>query len=59
VDSSISNNRPEWNFIDMGMSQIGVIPVSIYPTISTEEYDYMNKNSFADFRCLKNEIILQ
>lgn len=43
----------------MGMSQIGVIHVPIYPTISTEEYDYMNKNSFADFRCLKNEIILQ
>ena len=43
--ASISNNRPEWNFIDMGMSQIGVIHVPIYPTISTEEYDYILKHS--------------
>ncbi|MQY79436.1 MAG: AMP-binding protein, partial [Bacteroidetes bacterium] len=39
--ATISNNRPEWNFADMGMSQIGVIHVPIYPTISEEEYAYI------------------
>lgn len=34
----ISNNRPEWNFIDMGLLQIGAIPVPIYPTISESDY---------------------
>ncbi len=28
------NNRPEWNIIDIGMSQIGVINVPVYPTVS-------------------------
>lgn len=37
----ISNNRPEWNFTDFGISQIGAIGVPIYPTISSEEYSYI------------------
>jgi long-chain acyl-CoA synthetase len=37
----ISNNRPEWNFIDMGLLQIGAIPVPIYPTISESDYLYI------------------
>jgi len=39
--ATLSNNRPEWNFADMGMSQIGVIHVPIYPTISLEEQSYI------------------
>ena len=37
----VSNNRPEWNFIDMGISQAGMILVPIYPTIGVEEYEYI------------------
>ena len=37
----VSNNRPEWNFIDMGISQAGMIHVPIYPTIGVEEYEYI------------------
>ena len=37
----VSNNRPEWNIIDMGISQAGMIHIPIYPTISVEEYDYI------------------
>ncbi len=39
--ATVSNNRPEWNFVDMGMSMIGVVHVPIYPTISNEEYKYI------------------
>ncbi len=45
--ASVSNNRPEWNFMDMAMSQIGVIHVPIYPTISTEEYEHILSHSDA------------
>ncbi len=38
---TISNNRPEWNIADMGMSQAGVIHVPVYPTISREDYAYI------------------
>lgn len=43
--ATISNNRPEWNFADMGISQIGAIHVPIYPTISEEEYAYILEHS--------------
>lgn len=39
--ATVSNNRPEWNFMDMAMSQIGVIHVPVYPTISFEEYEHI------------------
>ncbi len=37
----ISNNRPEWIFTDLGISQIGAISVPVYPTISADEYAYI------------------
>ncbi|MCD6347957.1 MAG: AMP-binding protein, partial [Bacteroidales bacterium] len=40
-----SNNRPEWNFIDMGMMQIGVVHVPIYPTLSSDETLYIMNNA--------------
>ncbi len=43
--ATISNNRPEWNLVDMGLAQVGVTHVPIYPTISSEEYDYILKHS--------------
>ncbi len=38
---TISNNRPEWNFTDMGMAMAGMVQVPVYPTISADEYDYI------------------
>jgi long-chain acyl-CoA synthetase len=38
---TITNNRPEWNFIDMGMLQVGVVNVPVYPTISKDDYYYI------------------
>jgi long-chain acyl-CoA synthetase len=37
----ISNNRPEWNFIDMACSKSGIVLVPVYPTISEDEYSYI------------------
>ncbi|MCL2683511.1 MAG: long-chain fatty acid--CoA ligase [Bacteroidales bacterium] len=37
----ISGNRPEWNFLDIGIQQIGAVPVPIYPTISESDYEYI------------------
>lgn len=47
---TVSNNRPEWNFVDMGMSMAGVVHVPIYPTISDAEYEYILAHS--DAKCL-------
>jgi len=37
----ISPNRPEWNFIDLGLQQLGAVSVPIYPTITVEDYRYI------------------
>jgi len=41
----ISNNRPEWNFVDYGCQQIGVILVPIYPTISQHDLEFILKHA--------------
>jgi long-chain acyl-CoA synthetase len=43
--ATISGNKPEWNFVDMGLAQAGMIHVPIYPTISTDEYEYILQHS--------------
>lgn len=37
----IAENRPEWNFTDIGAMQIGVIPVPMYPNISENDYAFI------------------
>lgn len=39
--ATITNNRIEWNFLDMGMAQIGAIHVPIYPTISEHDLSFI------------------
>ncbi len=43
--ASITFNRPEWNFLDMGIQQIGAIHIPIYPTISDKDYAYILKHA--------------
>jgi len=45
--ATVSNNRPEWNFIDMGMGQLGAVHVPIYPNIGADEYLHILKHSDA------------
>ncbi len=52
---TISNNRPEWNFADMGMGQIGVIHVPVYPNIGPGEYQYILKHSDASLAILSSK----
>ncbi|NNG27746.1 MAG: AMP-binding protein, partial [Ignavibacteriaceae bacterium] len=37
----ISGNRTEWNFIDIGALQIGVIIVPLYPNMSEDNYEFI------------------
>jgi long-chain acyl-CoA synthetase len=34
--ATITNNRPEWNFVDMGMAQLGIVHVPIFTTLSKD-----------------------
>ena len=44
---TISNNRPEWNFADMGMAMVGIVHVPVYTSLSAEEYSYIFEHSDA------------
>jgi long-chain acyl-CoA synthetase len=39
--ATVSNNRPEWNFLDMAMCQVGIVHVPVYPTISDNDFHYL------------------
>ena len=43
--ATISNNRPEWNFIDLGSAQIGVIHVPIYSNICDDDLKHIVNHS--------------
>jgi long-chain acyl-CoA synthetase len=41
----ISNNRPEWNFTDFGILQIGAVDVPVYPTISEQDLKFIMQDA--------------
>ncbi len=40
-----TTNRTEWNFMDIGILQLGAQNIPIYPTISAEDYEYVLNHS--------------
>ncbi|MDY0015492.1 MAG: long-chain fatty acid--CoA ligase [Bacteroidales bacterium] len=44
---SITNNRPEFNIIDMALSILGVIHVPVYPTLNPHDYETIVNHSDA------------
>jgi long-chain acyl-CoA synthetase len=57
---TVSNNRPEWNFADLGMAMIGVIHVPVFTSLSIADYQYIIRHCDArlvivsDSRMYKN-----
>ena len=46
---TITPNRPEWNFLDMGLVMAGMVHVPVYPTSSDEEFRHIFKHSDAQY----------
>jgi long-chain acyl-CoA synthetase len=44
---TVSNNRPEWNFADLGMAMIGVIHVPAFASLNSKEYEHIITHSGA------------
>lgn len=55
---TISNNCPEWNFIDMALALMGAIHVPVYPTLSTENYLHIFKDSEARLILVSSKMLL-
>ncbi len=56
--ATISNNRPECNFIDMGMAMIGVVHVPLYTSLSCLEYENILRHSDARFVFISDNKLL-
>ena len=54
----ISNNRPEWNILDMAITQIGGVMVPIYPTISEADYKIILNNCEAGICILEGIAVM-
>ncbi len=51
----VSENRPEWNILDLGILQIGAINVPVYPTITKESYQYIFNDAEIKYTFVSNE----
>ena len=54
-----TNNRTEWNILDIGILQIGAQNVPIYPTICKEDYEYILNHSEAIYCFVSDSSILE
>lgn len=59
VAAIISPNRPEWNFVDYGIQQCGMISVPIFPTISSEDLKYILNHCSAKVVFIADKNIFQ
>lgn len=56
---NISDNRPEWNFLDMGLLQVGAVHIPVFPTISEEELKYILDEVQPGLIFLSNRLLLK
>lgn len=47
--ATIMQNRPEWNFLDMGITMAGGVHVPVYPTLNENDYRYILNHCDAKF----------
>jgi len=54
-----STNRTEWNIVDIGVLQTGAQNIPIYPTISSEDYEYVLNHSESIYCFVSDEEVLE
>ena len=54
-----STNRTEWCIVDIGVLQVGAQNIPIYPTISSEDYEYVLNHSEATYCFVSDKEVLE
>ncbi|TJY36159.1 AMP-dependent synthetase/ligase [Pontimicrobium aquaticum] len=54
-----STNRTEWNILDIGILQLGAQNIPIYPTISSDDYEYVLNHSESIYCFVSDEEVLE
>ncbi len=52
-----STNRTEWNIFDIGSLQVGAQTVPIYPTIASEDYEYILNHSESSYCIVSDQVV--
>lgn len=52
-----SSNRTEWNIFDIGSLQVGAQTVPIYPTIASEDYEYILNHSESSYCIVSDQVV--
>jgi long-chain acyl-CoA synthetase len=55
--ASVSANRPEWNFIDIGMAMAGVVHVPLYTSLTPEEYENILRHADAKYLMISDKVL--
>ncbi|MBU1012345.1 MAG: long-chain fatty acid--CoA ligase [Bacteroidetes bacterium] len=55
---TITTNRPEWNFMDMSLAQVGAIHVPIYPTLSDSDHEFIFKHAEIRMLFISDKLLL-
>ncbi len=55
----MSGNRPEWNFIDMGIIQLGAVTVPLYPTLSELDLAFISRDAGIRIFFVENELLYE
>lgn len=54
---TLCNNRPEWNFVDMGVALAHMVHVPVYSTLSPDDYKYIFTHSDAEVIVVGNSTL--
>ena len=54
-----TNNRTEWNIMDIGILQVGAQNIPIYPTICAEDYEYVLNHSESIYCFVSDEEVFE
>ena len=54
-----TTNRTEWNIMDIGVLQVGAQNIPIYPTITSDDYEYVLNHSESIYCFVSDEEVLE
>jgi long-chain acyl-CoA synthetase len=56
---TVSNNRPEWNFVDLGMAMTGIVHVPVFSSLNSAEYEHIITHSGARLVLISDSKLLK
>jgi len=56
--ATVTANRPEWNFADMGIAMAGMIHVPVFPTISHREFGHILRHAGVSLLIIGDQLLM-